>query len=217
MTESTSSPTRSTSVAGPKTVVQKLLAARRRADRTRAGQPNRSSRMPARPGDDRSATPRAGTLSALLTWLPNFAGYAERDDRGRADAEQREWLADRLERGKQGLERYLRDLADDVQLGAVSQVDRLRLRTNQLCGRIRGAVRGGGGFFGGDETAAARLERVYEHDLALIEQVAETADLMESLGEASPPADVAERLDKIAANLAALSDAWDAREDLVRE
>ncbi|MEM9186036.1 MAG: hypothetical protein AAGB00_06010, partial [Planctomycetota bacterium] len=142
-------------------------------------------------------------LAAIVEWLPGFGGYDAVDERARADAEQRAWLAERLERGKQGLERYLRVLADSVQLDAVGQADRLRRETDQLSNRIRGAMRGGGGLLGGGPVDAARLERVYEHDLALIEQVAATADLMESLG--GSPSDAAERLDRLASQLQVLA------------
>lgn len=166
----------------------------------------------ANPPPPEEPTPPSG-LEALLRWVPGFAGYLRREDRARSDARQRQWLADRLERGKQGLERYARALVDAVQLEALTPVDRLRQQTDQLIGRIRGAVRGGGGLLGATEADAARLEELYAHDLSLIEQVAATADAMDRLGD--QPKNAEATLNEIAARLDALADAWDEREDLL--
>lgn len=154
-------------------------------------------------------------FSALLRWLPGFAGYLKQEDRARSDVMQRDWLADRLQRGKQGLERYARALVDAVQLDSITTVDRLRLQTDQLVGRIRGAVRGGGAFFGDAVVASARLDEVYALDLSLIEQVASVADAMEQLGAGT--ADAERLLAQIASGLDQLSQAWDAREDRLKE
>ncbi len=157
-------------------------------------------------------------LQAMLRWVPGFAGYADRDDRRQADAQQRHWLAERLERGKRGLERYARALVEAGQLEAILPVDRLRGQVDQLCHRLRGALQGGDtteGFFTMRVLERDRLERIYQHDLALIERVAVAADLMEALGEG--PTDANGNLTEIANQLAALADAWDAREDLLSE
>lgn len=169
--------------------------------------------MPARePGD--ALSPRSDPLDAVLRWIPGFGGYLRSEDRRWADKRQREWLAERLERGKQGLERYARALADAGQLDAILPVDRVRSQTDQLCHRLRGAMQGGV-FFETDALDATRLDRIYEHDLALIETVAATADQMEALGD--QPAQASAKLSDIAERLVQLGDALDAREDLLRE
>ena len=154
-------------------------------------------------------------LDSLIRWMPGFGGYVHQEDRRRADTLQREWLADRLQRGKRGLERYARMLTDATQLDALPQIDRLRGQTDQLCGRMRGAMRGGGRFFNASCLDAVLVERIYEHDLALTERAAQAADAMESLGD--KPAGASQTLSEIATHLIELSDAWDAREELLQE
>jgi len=158
---------------------------------------------------------RLDLLDALVRWMPGFGGYARQEQRRRADTLQREWLADRLQRGKRGLERYARVLVDAGQLDALPQVDRLRLLTDQLCGRMRGAMRGGGSFFSEASIDAVLLEQIYQHDLSLTQQAAATADIMESLGE--KPTAASDTLAQIATDLVHLGDAWDAREELLQQ
>lgn len=150
-----------------------------------------------------------------MRWLPGFGGYGQTEQNARADSEQRRWIADRLEHGKLGLDRYARALVDTAlldpaQLTAVTHVDRIRQQADQLIGRIRGAVRGSG-FLSGAE--ADTIEAVYRHDLTLVEQSAAAADAMEALAE--NPATGGEQLVGIAHRLTALADAWDEREELL--
>ncbi|MEN1678905.1 MAG: hypothetical protein AAGJ46_04890 [Planctomycetota bacterium] len=155
--------------------------------------------------------PAAGWLD-LLRQAPGMGAGRRRDEVLAPMAEHREWMADRLEQGKLGLERYSRVLVDAVLLDPIVQVDRLRGQVDTLIGRLRGAD--AGGRFAAGEDGLVVLERLAEMEAALGESVAVAADAMEALGE--QPDDAGARLAGIATKLSALADAWDEREDLLR-
>lgn len=148
----------------------------------------------------------------LLRQAPGLGAGRRRDDVLAPMADHREWMADRLDQGKLGLDRYARVLADAVLLDAIGQVDRLRGQVDHLASRLRGAD--AGGRFASGEDGLAILERVAQLEASLGESVAAAADAMEALGE--QPEDATARLATIAKKLAKLSDTWDEREDLLR-
>ena len=110
-------------------------------------------------------------LETVLRYVPGFRGYLEREYRRESDELQRNWLADRLQRSKRAIDDLARQLADAAQVDVLPQIDRLRVRLDRLLGRIRGAMQGYSGFFDLVRIDVPLLDRVYEHDAALNEQV----------------------------------------------
>ncbi len=153
-------------------------------------------------------------VESILRRVPGFRGYLEKEYRRASDDLQRDWLADRLQRAKRAIDDASRPLADAGQIDVLPQVDRLRGRLDKLIGRIRGAVQGYSGFFDLVRVDEALLERVYEHDLALMEQVEALAGAVEQLPPDGPQ--IAERLPDIFALLDDVERRWDAREDMLR-
>jgi hypothetical protein len=123
-----------------------------------------------------------GWIESVLRRIPGFRGYLEKEYRRESDDLQRDWLADRLQRSKRGLDAFARQLADAGQIDDLPQLDRLRAKLDRVIGRIRGAMQGYSGFFDLVQIDEAALDRIYEHDLALMEQVAKLADEIEKLG-----------------------------------
>ena len=117
----------------------------------------------------------------LLKYIPGFRGYLEKSYRRESDALQRQFLADRLERAKRALDGYARSLVDAGHLESLTSVDRLRVRLDRMIGRIRGAMQGYSGVFDLVRVDEARLDKIYEHDLALVERVDGLAEGIEHL------------------------------------
>lgn len=149
-------------------------------------------------------------LERLLGYLPGFHGYLEKSYRRESDALERQFLADRLDRAKRGLDAYARDLVDSGQLDGITACDRLRGRLDRLLGRIRGAMQGYSGMFDLVRVDEARLDKVYEHDVKLLEQVDRLAEGLEKLS-GGPAA-----LSPLVQQVAEMETAWDQREDLLR-
>lgn len=153
-------------------------------------------------------------IESMLRYVPGFHGYLEKEYRRESDELQREWLADRLQRSKRGLDAYALALTESGQLDALPQVDRLRSRLDRLIGRIRGAMQGYSGFFDLVQIDESVLDRVYEHDLALMEQTAALADSIEALRSSSHPSE--QHVPHLLEQIEQLEDAWDRREDILK-
>lgn len=157
---------------------------------------------------------RRPALESLLRRVPGFRGYLEKEYRRESDELQRRWLSARLTRSKRGLDDLAGSLVDAGQLDPLPACDRLRARLDKLIGRIAGEMQGYSGMFDLVQVDEALLDRVYQHDVAMMDRVEETAEAVERLGRVSTSPD--EALQAVLARVGELDKAWDLRADIVR-
>lgn len=155
-----------------------------------------------------------GFIETILRYVPGFRGYLEKEYRRESDDLQRDWLADRLERSKRAIDALSRPLADAGQIDLLPQVDRVRGRLDKLIGRIRGAVHGYSGFFDLVQVDEELLDRVYEHDAALVQEVDAVAEAVERLPEQQQK--LAALLPDLLRQTDELERLWDVREDMLK-
>ena len=153
-------------------------------------------------------------LEQLLRRVPGFRGYLEKEYRRDSDALQRQFLADRLQRSKRGLDEYARKLVDAVQISELPQCDRLRAKLDKLIGRIRGAMQGYSGMFDLVKVNEGVLDKVYEFDVKLLDQVESLAAGVEQLATSS--ARPSETLPSLVSQVESIEQAWDQRHDLLK-
>lgn len=164
--------------------------------------------------EPRDHTENRGIIETVLRYIPGFRGYLEKEYRRESDDLQRDWLADRLQRSKRAIDELTRPLADAGQIDLLPQVDRVRGRLDRLIGRIRGAVQGYSGFFDLVEVDEELLDRVYGHDVALMQQVDALAEAVESLPD--QPEKLAALLGDFLRRTDELERLWDVREDMLK-
>lgn len=157
---------------------------------------------------------RRGSIESYLRTLPGFKGYLEKEYRRESDAMVRQWLADRLQSSKKGIDDLARPMAEAGQLDLLPSLDRLRARLDKLIGRIRGAMQGYSGFFDYVQVDEARLKSIYDHDFFLIGRVRDLAQSIEALPQKETQLNMA--LADIHRELDDLEKRWDARDDLLR-
>ena len=153
-------------------------------------------------------------VESILRYIPGFRGYLEKEYRRDSDELGREWLADRLQRSKRAIDELTRPLADQGQIDVLPQVDRLRGRLDKLIARIRGAMQGYSGFFDLVRVREDLLDRVYEHDLALMEQVDALGRAVEALPDEQDK--IATRVTDLLQQVDDLDERWDTREDMLK-
>jgi hypothetical protein len=153
-------------------------------------------------------------IETILRHIPGFRGYLEKEYRRESDDLQRDWLADRLQRSKRAIDALSRPLADAGQIDLLPQVDRVRGRLDKLIARIRGAVQGYSGFFDLVRVDEGLLDRVYEHDVALMEQVDALAVAVENLPDKKEK--LAALLPDLLRQADELEHLWDQREDILK-
>jgi hypothetical protein len=120
-------------------------------------------------------------IETILRHIPGFRGYLEKEYRRESDELQRQWLADRLQRAKPAIDEAARPLVDAAQIDLLPQVDRLRSRLDKLIWQLRSAMQGYTGFFDLVRVDEAVLDKVYETDVALMDEVQALAEAIETL------------------------------------
>ncbi len=120
-------------------------------------------------------------LESILRYIPGFKGYLEKEYRRDSDYLARTYLGDQLRKCKSKLDQYQRALVDSTDLDALPKCERLRTSIDTLESRIRGAVRGYSGFFDFVRVNEAVLDDVYDHDMALLTDVASLLDATDQL------------------------------------
>ena len=110
-------------------------------------------------------------LEKIANAVPGFGGYREKELRRDADRLQREYLAERLEACKKGLNEAADAATRSGNLEAINQVELARKRLETVVNRIRYADRGYAGFFDPIKVGEAVLARVYEFDHSLLQSV----------------------------------------------
>lgn len=119
-------------------------------------------------------------IETILRYIPGFRGYLEKEYRRESDRLVRMWMVDRLRQCRRVADRLARELFDARSISLLPQLDRVRNRLDTLMGRMEGAVAGYSGFFDFVRVNEAVLDRVYEHDFRLMEEIENFAQKIES-------------------------------------
>ena len=130
-----------------------------------------------------------GSIESMLRHIPGFRGYLEKDYRQESDHLVRRWMADRLQQSKRALDASMTALIDAGRIDQLTAWERVKNRLDALILRLRSAVRGYSGFFDFVQVNVDLLDRVYEHDLALVQSVEKLAGAIE---QTSGSADVSD-------------------------
>jgi hypothetical protein len=153
-------------------------------------------------------------MESIVRKIPGFRGYLEKEYRRDSDELQRNWLAGRLQQSKRGLNDYFRQLTDAGNLDALTQVERVRQRLHTIQSKISSAMQGYSGMFDLVRVDEAMLDRVYEYDASLVDDVEGLCEAIDGLTKRTdPPAVVAADLLK---RIAELEEAWDHREEILK-
>ena len=107
----------------------------------------------------------------LFSKIPGFSGYVERENRRAADKILREAIADRYEELWQRISSLQTDLISSGGLEYIDDVERAAIKLRQFIDRIRHASYGYSPFFNATKVNEEELAKVYEYDLALLEEV----------------------------------------------
>src|SRR5262245_28430142 len=159
-------------------------------------------------------TTHRGAIESVLRHIPGFKGYLEREYRRDSDKLQRDWLADRLQRSKRSIDEVVSRLADAGHLDVLPACDRLRARLDKLIGSIRGAMRGYSGFFDLVKVDPALLDRVYDHDVKVMDEVEALAETVERLP--AEPEPLRQALVEAMAQAGKVEQAFQFRTDILR-
>lgn len=153
-------------------------------------------------------------LERLGDKIPGYRGFQDRELRRDVDRLQREHLASELGRLKGVLRESARDYTDAGKIGVLSHFDRLDRQLDGLSQTIRFSDYGATGLFDPVKIGEAELQRIYEFDLSLVDDLAllesQIADVPRPGGD-----DPKAALDQLLQTARALDDKWKQREQVI--
>jgi hypothetical protein len=150
-------------------------------------------------------------LERLGDKIPGFKGFQDRELRRDVDRMQREHLASDLGRLKAALRDKARSYTDAGKIGALSAFDRLDRQLDGLSQAIRFSDYGASGLFDPVKIGDAELQRLYEFDLSVLQDVEDLEGQIAAVPEPGGE-DPAKLLDQVLQRSRGLEDKWKQRE-----
>jgi hypothetical protein len=128
----------------------------------------------------------------ILSKVPGFSGYIERQNRRSSDKLLRDTVANRFEEQWKRISEVQRDMISQGGLAQISQLESAAIKLRQFIDRVRTAAYGYAGLFDAVKVNEAELGAMYQYDLALLELVDTTGhaidNVVASLGTDGLPA-----------------------------
>ena len=132
-------------------------------------------------------TSQQDPFKRLVSFIPGFGGYIERQNRRDADKLLRDTVARRFEEQYQRASQLQTDLVGAGKIEVVDDMERAVIKLRTFIDKISTAPRGYSGLFDAVKINEKELESIYQFDAAffdLAEQVARALDNVEaSLGD----------------------------------
>jgi hypothetical protein len=108
-------------------------------------------------------------LGKIRNFVSGFVGYFDRENRREADKLLRQTIAGRYEEQWGRLSEIQRQLISGGQLEYVDDLEAAAVKLRTFVDRIKGASYGYAGFFDAVRINKDELEKIYQYDLALLE------------------------------------------------
>jgi hypothetical protein len=124
-------------------------------------------------------------LEKAVRLIPGYKGYKRKEERRDNDQLLRVMLVDRLDKIRGSVNEVLAALRGPDALEAVTDIDRLLKRLEKATDEVRFADRGYRGWFDVHKVQEDELDRLYEFDAALAENIAAIEEAMKALSTAA--------------------------------
>lgn len=150
-------------------------------------------------------------LERLGDKIPGFRGFQDRELRRDVDKMQREHLSSELGRLKAALRDKARSYTDAGRIGELTAFDRLDRQLDGLSQSVRFSDYGASGLFDAVKIREAELQRLYEFDLSVLQDVEDLEGLVAAV-PAPGGDDPAKGLEQVQQRVRVLEDKWKQRE-----
>ena len=157
-------------------------------------------------------------LEQLISRVPGFAGYKQKEQRREADKLLRLYVARQYEEQLTRLSNVQYAMVSQGRLKAMSTLERGVTKLQLLVDRIKTASYGYAGLFDAIKVDEAALDRLYDFDQAMLEGVDKIAADLDRLDEAAQ-AEAATLTEggQLIADLEALNNTFSRRQDVILE
>lgn len=134
------------------------------------------------------AVSQRNAFQRLISIIPGFKGYMDREARRDVDKIQRDFCADKLQGLKKSIQRVVSDLSASGDIDGLGPIDRLTNKLDAVAQKVRNADRGWTGMFATIKIDEPTLQKLYEHDLGLVEATTEVAHKVAEMSAAQKDA-----------------------------
>jgi hypothetical protein len=124
----------------------------------------------------------------ILSKIPGFSGYMERQNRRDSDKLVREAIFDRFRELEGRVSRLQRDFISQGQIAYVDDLEATAIKLRTFADRVRTATRGYSGLFDAVKIGEEELAKLYEYDAAMLDQADEVGRAIDNV-EASMGSD----------------------------
>jgi hypothetical protein len=114
-------------------------------------------------------TSQQDIFKKILSKVPGFNGYIERENRRSSDKLLREAIANRFEELWQRISALQRDLISHGGIAYINELESAAIKLRQFIDRVRTASYGYSGFFDAVKINEQELAQVYQYDNAMLE------------------------------------------------
>jgi hypothetical protein len=117
----------------------------------------------------------------ILSKIPGFSGYMERQSRRDADKLLRDTIADRYEEQWQRISALQRQFISEGEIAYIDDLEAAAIKLRQFIDRIRRAPRGYSGLFDAVKINETELTQLYVYDAAMLEMVDEVSQAIDNV------------------------------------
>jgi hypothetical protein len=117
----------------------------------------------------------------ILSKIPGFSGYMERQSRRDADKFLRDKVADRFEEQWQRVSALQREFISEGEIGLIDDLESAAIKLRTFADRIRRAPRGYSGLFDAVKINEEELAQLYTYDAAMLELVDEISRAIDNI------------------------------------
>lgn len=156
-------------------------------------------------------------LERIKRFIPGYDGYVNRDNSRELDIQMRNTLAKNLESNKTKLKNTVLNLSKLGKLFESDGIDKLEKKIDASAAKLRSAARGFSGAFDVVKIKEDKLNRLYEFDASLLDDVNEIGNSCSEIENNSKAnTDIKDAQDKLSIKLDDLLKKFDERENLLR-
>jgi len=124
----------------------------------------------------------------ILSKIPGFSGYMERQNRRDSDKLLRDTVAERFEEQWQRISALQRDFISQGEIAYVDDLEAAAIKLRAFIDRVRRATRGYSGLFDAVKINETELAQLYQYDASLLNQADEVSRAIDNV-EASVGSD----------------------------
>jgi hypothetical protein len=117
----------------------------------------------------------------ILSKIPGFSGYIERQNRRAADKLLRDTIANRFEEQWQRISALQNELTHEGGLAYVGKLESAAIKIRQFIDRVKNASYGYSGLFDAVKINEQELAQVYQYDLALLNSADELSNAVDNV------------------------------------